>query len=100
MNQFILSNEADQELDDIWEYIARDDVDSADRWDARLREAFSLLARNPQIGHKRQEIGGDAVLFWPVGKYLIIYRPRGDDIEILAVTQGARDIPTFLRRHS
>ena len=38
--------------------------------------------------------------FWPVGKYLIVYRIVEDSIEILAVTQGARDIPSYLRRRS
>ena len=38
------------------------------------------------------------VLFWPVGAYLIIYRAERSPIEIVAVTQGSRDIPAFLRR--
>ena len=38
------------------------------------------------------------VLFWPVGAYLIIYRVERRPIEIVAVTQGSRDIPAFLNR--
>jgi hypothetical protein len=39
------------------------------------------------------------VLFWPVGAYLIIYRAaEWRPIEIVAVTQGSRDIPGFLSR--
>jgi hypothetical protein len=41
-----------------------------------------------------------AVLFWPVGDYLIIYRADRQPIEIVAVTQGSRDIPSFLRRRA
>jgi plasmid stabilization system protein ParE len=37
------------------------------------------------------------VLFWPVGSYLIIYRAEHRPVEIVAVTQGSRDIPAFLR---
>jgi plasmid stabilization system protein ParE len=34
MSTYILTPEADQDLDDIWEYIALDDIEAADRWDA------------------------------------------------------------------
>jgi len=33
-----------------------------------------------------------------VGAYLIIYRADRKPIEIVAVTQGGRDIPAFLHR--
>jgi plasmid stabilization system protein ParE len=35
--------------------------------------------------------------FWTVGAYLIIYRAEREGVEIVAVTQGSRDIPAFLR---
>jgi len=35
-------------------------------------------------------------LFWPVGAYLILYRVKKGHIEIVAVTQGARDVPSFV----
>lgn len=99
MSKFILNPEADQELDDIWEYIAQDDIDAADRWDRKLRDAFSMLATNPQAGHTRKDLCDSSVRFWPVGAYLILYRTHSDHIEIVAITQGSRDIPSFLRRH-
>ena len=40
------------------------------------------------------------VLSGPVGAYLILYRAQGDRIEIVALTQGARDIPTFLNERT
>jgi len=67
----------------------------------RLLEAFDLLARNPRIGHTRKDLTDQPVLFWPVEDYLILYKSRADDdIEIIAVTQGARDIPSYLRRRT
>jgi plasmid stabilization system protein ParE len=56
------------------------------------------LAIRPGIGHKRQDLTAYPVLFWPVGAYLVIYRATTRPIEIVAVTQGARDIPDFLQR--
>jgi len=53
----------------------------------------------PGIGNRREDLTDYPVLFWNVGAYLIIYRVRsGQPIEIIAVTQGSRDIPSFLRR--
>lgn len=95
---YILSRDADADLDDIWEYIAADSVDAADQWIDKLFEAFEALSRTPRIGHAREDLTLRPVLFWAVGAYLIIYRVRAEGVEIIAVTQGSRDIPTFLRR--
>jgi hypothetical protein len=50
------------------------------------------------MSHKREDLTTYPVLFWPVGAYLIIYRITSGPLEIVAVTQGARDIPAFLQR--
>src|ERR1700678_4345271 len=98
MIAYILSKDADLDLDHIWEYIAQDNIDAADRWIEKLFDAFEAIARTPGIGHKREDLTGYPVLFFPVGAYLIIYRAVRPALEIVAVTQGARDIPSFLHR--
>jgi plasmid stabilization system protein ParE len=50
------------------------------------------------MGHKREDLTRHPVLFWPLGAHLIIYRAERSPIEIVAVTQGSRDIPAFLHR--
>jgi plasmid stabilization system protein ParE len=100
MSNYLLTAEADEDLAGIWEYIAQDSIEAADRWDAKLRDAFKLLARNPRLGHTRQDLTDISVLFWPVGAYLILYRVRKKRLEVVAVTQGARDIPFFLRERA
>jgi plasmid stabilization system protein ParE len=97
MSAYILSEDADLDLDDIWEYIAQDNIDAADRWIDKLFDAFEAIGRTPGIGHKREDLTAYPVLFFPVGAYLIIYRAIRPTVEIVAVTQGARDIPTFLQ---
>jgi plasmid stabilization system protein ParE len=97
VTNYVLTAEADEDLAGIWEYIAQDNIEAADRWDAKLRDAFALLARNPRQGHARKDLTDVPVLFWPVGAYLVIYRVGRKRLEIVAVTQGARDIPSFLR---
>jgi len=101
MSDYDLSPRAREEIREIWDFIARDNEDSADRWIMRLLGSFDLLARNPRIGHTRRDITDHELLFWPVENYLIVYRPIADgNIEIVAVTQGSRDIPTFLHKRS
>ncbi|HUX28342.1 MAG TPA: type II toxin-antitoxin system RelE/ParE family toxin [Terracidiphilus sp.] len=100
MNEYVLSTGAELDLDEIWEYIAHDDIDAADRWIGKLFDAFEALARTPGMGHKREDLTAYPVLFWPVGAYLILYRVKSEEIEIVAVTQGAREIPSFLRQRA
>jgi plasmid stabilization system protein ParE len=99
VSQYVLGADAVLDLEDIWDYIASHSVDAADRWIARLFEAFEEIARMPGVGHRREDLTAYPVRFRTVGAYLIIYRvgePRS--VEIVAVTQGSRDIPSFLRR--
>lgn len=98
MSGYILSRDADLDLDDIWEYIAADSTDAADSWIGKLFDAFEALERTPGMGHKREDLTSYPVLFWPVGSYLIIYRAEHLPVQIVAVTRGSRDIPAFLRQ--
>ncbi len=98
MSAYILSEDASFDLDDIWEYIAQDNLDAADRWPGKLFDAFDAVGRSPGIGHKREDLTTYPVLFFPVGAYLIIYRSIGATVHIIAITQGARNIPFFLKR--
>ena len=98
MSDYILSTTAEFDLDEIWEYIAADNIDAADRWIGKLFDAFEALGQMPGMGHRREDLTTYPVLFWPVGAYLIIYRAERRPIEIVAVTQGSRDIPAFLNR--
>ena len=98
MSGYTLSVDADLDLDEIWEYIAADNIDAADRWIEKLFDAFEALGQTPGIGHRREDLTFYPVLIWPVGSYLIIYRAERRPLDIVAVTQGSRDIPAFLSR--
>lgn len=41
---------------DIWDYIAEDSLDEADRWVDRLDEKLDLLATQPLMGRARDEL--------------------------------------------
>ena len=94
-SRYTLSPEAFQDLQDIWEFIAQDNLDAADRVQAQFFEAFNGLAEMPKSGHRREDLTDLPVLFWPVGSYLIIYRAE-TPLEIVRVLHGARDIPGLI----
>jgi plasmid stabilization system protein ParE len=90
--------EVDADLEAIWEYIAQDNLEAAHRWNRKFFDAFEALAKAPAMGHLRSDLTSKPVRFWPVGSYLVIYRAESLPIEIVAVTQGARDVPVFLHQ--
>jgi plasmid stabilization system protein ParE len=94
VSDYVLSSDADFDLDDIWEFIAADQIDAADRWIMPLKP----LRARPASATSARTLLPYPVLFWTVGAYLIIYRAERRPVEIVAVTQGSRNIPAFLRR--
>jgi plasmid stabilization system protein ParE len=100
MKTYVLAEAVASDLDAIWDRIAADKPDAADRWIARLFSAFEKLARNPALGHTRKDLTNHSVLFWSIEAYLIVYRDQPEFVEIVAVTQGSRDIPIFLSQRT
>jgi len=96
MRVYVLAPAAERDLEAIWEYIAENSPTAADRWIDKLFDSFKELAAMPGIGHQREDLTSLPVRFWPVGEYLVIYRVQQDRVEVVGVTQGARDVPTFL----
>jgi len=46
---------AETDVLDIWSYIARDNLEAADRMIDRFTEAYELLARNPNSGERMDQ---------------------------------------------
>ena len=86
--------EARADLHEIWDYIAEDDVEAASRFVDLVEGKCTLLGRSPEIGRTRDELAPDLRSF-PVGKYVIFYRPVKGGIEIVRVLSGWRDIPAL-----
>ena len=95
---YVLGKFVELDLDHIWDYIAQDNLDAADRWVGKLFDSFQTIANTPGKGHSRKDLTTLPVLFWPIESYLILYRVQNEQVEIIAVTHGARDIPAFLGR--
>ena len=91
------SPDAERCLDDIWLYVARESgsVGIADRVIDSLVDCFWLLGRHPRMGRLRADLRPDLRSF-AVGEYVILYRLDGEDVVILLVLHGSRDLPALL----
>ena len=92
--------QTDSDLDDIWYYVASRSasLDIADRFIDSITDRFSLLARHPNIGRTRDEDLRPGLRSFTVGDYVIIYRTDGEDVVILRVLRGSRNIAALFGR--
>lgn len=90
MKGFVLHPDAYNDLDEIWEYIASDNLDAADRVREELYEAMSSLVSFPRQGYQRSDLTSRPIRFWPVRDFLIAYAPEEQPLLILAVLHGRR----------
>jgi len=91
MPLLIISPEAEQDLLDIWLYIAEDSSVNADRFLDRLEGKALKLAEFTEIGIDRPELAADLKSF-PVDRYVLYYRANTGGIELIRVLHGSRDI--------
>lgn len=95
MNQLRVTHDAERDLDEIWLYIARDNIAAADRLLDELTSRFRLLASSPRAGRLRDDLR-PGLRSLAVGNYVIFYRLGKSRVRILRVIHGARDIPVTL----
>lgn len=87
----VWSREAGENLVDIEEFIARDSVERAIRFvDALIDHTETILAENPRSGRSVPEIGNTDIRELIYRGYRIVYRLKGDALEILTVFEGHR----------
>lgn len=94
-----LAPEAEAELDDIWYYVAMESrsIEIADRVVDSITDRFFLLSVYPHLGRRRDADLRPGLRSFPVGEYVIIYRIEDEDVLIVHVTRGSRDIELLFR---
>jgi toxin ParE1/3/4 len=97
VRRYVLAPEAEQDLDDIKDYLVKVAGVSVARYVLRqLKDSVVFLGRTPGAGHVREDLTDINVKFWPVFSYLIIYRPASRPIEIVRIIHGNQDIARIL----
>ena len=73
-------------------YVARENLPAADRLIRQISGAFDILAKNPELGIRQDEIRL-GLRCKPVRRhYLIFYEVAGNALRILRVVHGAREL--------
>ena len=92
--RFTLSAQARRDLKDIKDYIARDSLDQAEEFVRAIAERFQKLAGFPGMGRSYEDLAPNLRGF-PIGNYLIFYRPTEQGISIERILSGYRDLDTL-----
>jgi len=82
---------AQQDLADILMYIARDKPDAAQAWVEKIEVKCLRIAASPEIGESKSELGENVRASF-VGRYVIFHRRANDQVDILRVIPGDRNI--------
>ncbi len=81
----LISPEAESDLLGIWHYIFHESI----------IDGIFLVARHPFAGRLRNELRAGLRSF-PIRSYVLFYRIDGENINILRVLHGQRDIETLI----
>jgi antitoxin ParD1/3/4/toxin ParE1/3/4 len=96
--RYILAPEAAFDLAQIWRYIKKQSsAGIADHVESVIRDKIVFLAGSPRAGHWRRNLTNQAVKFFPVYSYLIVYRPETKPLQIVSIIHGRRDVEQILK---
>lgn len=96
MSKYVLSEEAENDIEEIFDFGEYKFGNAlAITYLMGLKEHFEALAKNPDIGKKRNDIK-KGLLSLPYVSHIIFYRILKSHIRIVRVLYGGRDLVKFL----
>jgi plasmid stabilization system protein ParE len=90
MSGYRFHPEAEADLDAIWEFIAEDSLEAADRMIDAIGATIEALVPFPHQGHRRPDLTARPLRFTTAGNYLIAYAPDKRPLWVVAVMHGRR----------
>ena len=100
MTDYAFHPEALLDLDEIWDFIAKDSLDAADRMVAEILSTCEGLSRFPHQGHNRPELTSQPLRFAVIRDFVLAYAPDERPLWIVAILHGKRNprlLATILR---
>ncbi|MDF5723595.1 MAG: type II toxin-antitoxin system RelE/ParE family toxin [Rhizonema sp. PD37] len=92
MNRYKISQIAEQDLEDIWVYLAQNNQIAADLQIARILNRLPVIAQFPDIGKMREDLR-DKLRSFPVKPYIVFYTKLDyGEIEVVRILHHSRDI--------
>jgi plasmid stabilization system protein ParE len=96
---FRFTPEASADLFEIWNYIAADSEESADRVENAIYDACTFVAEAPLCGKIRKELTARPYCFWIVPRYpnyIVVYNPTTAPVRIIRILHGKRNLKRIL----
>ena len=91
MSSYSFSDASIKDLDDICEYLARQNSKAASELFDAIRKKCKLVANFPNMGKTYSRLAPNLRGF-VVEDYIVFYYPRKDGIDIARVVSGYRDL--------
>lgn len=89
MPRILRTRQANEDVLNIWAYIAEQDQGAADKLVLQINSLLQKLSAHPGLGAKQEQYRKGLRCF-PIGSYLIFYEPVEDGIQVIRVLHGAR----------
>jgi addiction module RelE/StbE family toxin len=90
------SRESSNDLESIFQFIARDSEEYARRAVDRIMDATEPLLDFPKMGRQVPEFDDPAIRDIIVYSYRVIYRVEADGVTIVGIIHGARELRNAL----
>jgi toxin ParE1/3/4 len=93
------SPQAEIDLETILEELQKNNPSAAERYATAFYEKGRMLAQFPELGRLRPEIAPDlrSTLVHP---YVLFYRIAGEEIHVLRILHGRRDLRRIMQEES
>jgi len=91
--------QAVDDLFEIWSYVARDNLDAANRVEEAVYSACRFLTDTPLAGRVREDITSLPLRFWLVQPYRncwIVYNPDTKPLQVIRILHPAWNIAQLL----
>jgi toxin ParE1/3/4 len=98
MRHLVIHPRGRVDLLEIWNHIAKDSIDVANRVSDEIDAAIRSLLEMPGKGHFRKDVKKRGYRFWTVYSYVIAYRFDDDSLTVVRVVHGQRSFKRLFRR--
>ena len=96
MKSYVLTPAAIQDLQSICDYLERENPAAARRVLVEVRAAMRKLAKQPGIGHMREDLADRSHRFFLVYSYFVVYITGTAPLRVVRVLHAARDVQSLM----
>lgn len=97
MSGYCLTPQADADLDELWWHVASaGGPPAADKLEDELHDLMERQAHMPGMGHLRSDLCVEPLRFFPLSRFLVIYRFETNPLQVIRVLHSARDVRAIL----